>query len=78
MNEIIQETKELLEKVKAKNLASKKQCSKCRYYISRFKDDYTVKHFGYGEIKIRPSCKLRPYSYVSHNPAINCNEYKEK
>lgn len=74
---MIQETKELLEKVKAKNMASDRQCVKCVCYVAEYKDDYTLRHFGYGEVKIRPACSLT-YGYVSHNPARLCGNYKEK
>lgn len=75
---MIQETKRFLEQVKAKNMASDKRCTKCRSYIANFKDDFTIKHFGYGEVKVRPSCRIKPYAYVSHNPAAYCSLYKEK
>lgn len=34
---MIRETKELLEKVKAKNMASDRQCTKCVCYIAKYK-----------------------------------------
>lgn len=75
---MIRETKELLEKVKAENMASDKQCVKCVCYIAKYKDDYTLRHFGYGKVKIRPACSLAgTYGYVSHNPARLCRWYKE-
>lgn len=67
---MIQETKELLEKVKAENMASDKQCVKCVCYVKKYKDKYN------GEI--RPSCSSNLGAYVSHNPARLCRWYKEK
>lgn len=70
-------TKGLLMAVKAKNWASDKKCTKCVYYVDNYKDDYTLRHFGYGVIKYRPACSyINLYSYVSHNPAVTCNNYK--
>lgn len=71
-------TCELLISIREKNWASDKKCTKCIYYVDNYKDDYTLRHFGYGEIKYRPACSyLKLYSYVSHNPAVTCNNYKE-
>ena len=67
---MIQETKELLEKVKAENMASNRQCVKCVCYVKKYKDKYN------GEI--RPSCSSNLGAYVSHNPARLCRWYKEK
>lgn len=68
---MIQETKDLLEKVKAENMASDRQCVKCVCYVKRYKDKYN------GEI--RPACSFAgTYGYVSHNPARLCRWYKEK
>ena len=67
---MIQETKELLEQVKAKNMASDRQCVKCVCYVKKHKDKYN------GEI--RPSCSSNLGAYVSHNPARLCRWYKER
>lgn len=72
-------TCELLISIKEKNWASEKKCFKCVYYMDNYKDDYTLIHFGYGEVKYRPACTLSAtYGYVSHNPAAKCKHYKEK
>lgn len=69
----------IMQEVFAENHASEKQCTKCIYYIAQYKDDYTLRHFGYGEVKIRPACSYgNDYSFVSHNPARSCRFYKEK
>lgn len=76
------ETKEEFEareamKEKAKN--SEKQCSKCIHYIEQYLDDYTVRHFGCGKIKVRPVCGHGDtYGYVDFNHAHVCRNYKEK
>lgn len=55
------------------------KCVKCVCYVAKYKDDYTLRYFGYGEVKIRPACSLAgTYAYVSHNPARLCRWYKEK
>lgn len=65
-----------VQEVFAKNHASKKQCSKCSYYVEKYYDDYTLRHFGYGKVDIRPACKFNGnYSFVSHNPARLCRHY---
>ena len=70
---VIQETKELLEELKAKNFASDRQCTKCVYYVSEYKDTR------YGRNEIRPACSnCGNYGYVSHNPARLCRDYKPK
>lgn len=68
---------ELIRTVYAKNRASKKQCKDCIYYVENYKDDYTLRHFGYGEIKYRPACRFNNnYAYVGHNPARLCGNYE--
>lgn len=63
----------------AKNHLSIKKCTNCKYYIEDYKDDFTLKYYGYGDIKIRPACTLSGnYSCVSHNPAACCNDYQTK
>lgn len=70
---MIQETKDLLEKVKAENMASDRQCVKCVCYVAEYKDTR------YGRNEIRPACSCcGNYGYVSHNPARLCKWYKEK
>ena len=70
---MIQETKELLEELKAKNFASDRQCTKCVYYVARYKDTR------YGRNEIRPACSnCGNYGYVSHNPARLCRYYKTR
>ena len=69
----------LVQKIIAKNKASDKQCMNCKHYIKNYKDDYTLKHFGYGEIKYRPACGYgKSYGYVSHNPAAGCKYFEER
>ena len=64
-------------KVFSKNHSSDRQCAKCIHYVKEYKDDCTLKHFGYGEIKIRPACSFAgSYGFVSHNPARLCQNYK--
>ena len=76
MNE---ETCKLLQGYKEKWLASDKQCTDCIWYVAKYRDDYTLRHFGYGEVKIRPACRFcGSYSYVSHNPAALCKHYYER
>ena len=76
------ETKEEFEaweamKEKARN--SEKQCSKCIHYIEQYVDDYTVRHFGYGKIKVRPACGHgNTYGFIDINHAHMCRNYKEK
>ncbi len=66
---MIRETKELLEKVKAENMASDRQCVKCVYYVAEYRNQHEV----------RPACSFNGnYGYVSHNPARLCRWYKEK
>lgn len=70
---------ELIQAVFAKNRASKKQCKDCIYYVENYKDDYTLRHFGYGEIKYRPACGYgKSYGYVSHNPAAGCKYFEAR
>ena len=74
-----QETCKLLQGYKEKWLASDKQCTDCIWYIAEYRDDYTLRHFGYGEVKIRPACSYcGNYSHVSHNPAALCKQYERK
>ena len=69
----------IMQEVIAENHASEKQCTKCIYYVAQYKDDYTLRHFGYGEVKIRPACSCcGSYGFVSHNPARMCRYYEEK
>lgn len=76
---MIPETVELLNSYKAKWMASEKQCIDCIYYIAEYKDDFTLKHFGYGKVKIRPACShCGNYGFVSHNPAVLCNNYERR
>ena len=50
-----------------------------RNYVENYKDDYTLRHFGYGEIKYRPACGYgKSYGYVSHNPAAGCKYFEER
>ena len=75
----IKETSLLLEELKAKNFASDKKCTDCIWYVKEYKDDYTLRFFGYGEVKIRPACSFSGnYGYVSHNPARLCRWYEKK
>lgn len=70
---------ELTQAVYAKNRVSKKQCKDCIYYVENYKDDYTLRHFGYGEIKYRPACGYgKSHGYVSHNPAAGCKYFEER
>ena len=76
---ICKDTFELLQHVKAKNWASDKKCYDCIYYIENYKDDYTLRHFGYGEVKYRSACGYgKSYIYVSHNPAAYCKYFKRR
>lgn len=76
-NKYIEETKALLEKHKAKWKASEKQCTDCKYYVENYKDDFTLRFYGYGEVKYRPACRWgNTYAYVEHNPAALCIHYE--
>lgn len=67
------------EEVWEKNKQSEKQCTKCVYYVPYYVDDYTLRHFGYGKVKVRPACTFGGGDgFVSHNPARLCNYYKIK
>jgi len=71
--------KNFIQEVYAKNHNSEKQCTKCIYYVKEYKDDYTLRFFGYGEVKIRPACSFAGnYGFVSHNPARLCRYYEQK
>ena len=73
------DTFELLQHVKVKNWASDKNCYDCVNYIENYKDDYTLRHFGYGEVKYRPACAHgKSYGHVSHNPAAGCKYFEER
>lgn len=73
------DTYNLMQEVFAENHASEKKCTKCIYYVAEYKDDYTLRHFGYGTVKIRPACSCcNSYGFVSHNPARLCRSYEEK
>lgn len=62
-----------------KNKPDQEQCSECIYYIEKYLDDYTQRHFGYGEVKIRPACSFaNTYGFVSHNPASQCDYYRAR
>jgi len=62
-------TKELVEQVKALNMASDRKCVKCVYYVAEYRKQHEV----------RPACSLNGnYSYVSHNPARLCRWYEER
>ena len=66
------------EKIKAKNIASHKQCKDCMSYIENYKDDYTIRHFNYGKVSYRPACSFgNSYGFVSQNPARLCRHYKK-
>lgn len=70
---------EMFQEMKRRNWASDKKCSKCVYYVENYKDDFTLRHFGYGEVKYRLACKFNNnYSFVSHNPAAICKWYEVK
>lgn len=70
---------ELLIKVKEKNWKSDKKCTECIYYVDNYRDDYTLKHFGYGKVKYRPACSHgETYHFVSHNPAAHCRHYHKE
>lgn len=72
-------TAEFCKNLFKKNRVSSRQCRECVYYIENYKDDYTLRHFGYGEIKYRPACRFNNnYTFVSHNPARLCNYYEKK
>ena len=76
---ICKDTFGFLQKVKAKNRASDKKCYNCIYYIANYKDDYTLRHFGYGEVKYRPACGYgKSYGHVLHNPAASCKYFEEE
>lgn len=69
---------ELFQEMKRKNWLSDKKCTDCVYYIENYKDDYTLRHFGYGEVKYRPACgHCNTYGFVSHNPAANCRYFEK-
>ena len=69
----------LFQEMKAKNMASDKKCTMCIYYIENYKDDYTLRHFGYGEVKYRPACGFAgTYGFVKNNPARLCRYYEVK
>ena len=70
-------TVEFCQNLFKKNIASNHQCRDCIYYIENYKDDYTLRHFGYGEVKYRPACGYgKSYGYVSHNPAAYCKYFE--
>ena len=72
-------TAELLKKFKEKNFKSFKKCTDCIYYVENYVDDFTVKYYAYGEIKVRPACgHCGNFGFVSHNPAAMCDNYKPK
>lgn len=60
-------------------MVKEKSCSTRAYYVKEYKDDFTVKHYGYGKIKVRPACSFNGnYGFVSHDTAIFCKWYEEK
>lgn len=77
--ERIKETVELMNDFKAKYQNHPKQCYKCKYYIEKYKDDWTLRFYGYGKVKYRPACGYcNTYGFVSINPAPLCKYYEEK
>ena len=67
-----------MQDVFVKNHSSDKKCAECKYYVKEYKDDYTLRHFGYGKVTIRPACSYAgTYDFVSHNPARLCKYYKK-
>ena len=69
----------LMQKCFAENHASDKKCKDCVYYVAEYKDDFTLRFYGYGEVKIRPACgHANSYGYVGHNPAANCRYFEKE
>ena len=76
---MIPETVELMNEFKAKYKNHEKQCYKCKYYIENYKDDFTLRHFGYGEVRYRSACShYNTFSFVDINHAPLCRDYKFK
>ena len=76
---MIPETVELMNDFKAKYQNAEEQCYKCKYYIENYKDDYTLRHFGYGEVKYRPACTFaNTHGFVDINHAPLCRNYEER
>ena len=72
-------TLDLMQRVSAMNHASDKKCTNCVYYVKEYKDDFTLRHYGYGKVKIRPACNYcGNYGFVSHNPAAMCRNFEER
>lgn len=75
---MIPETVELMNTFKAKYQNAEEQCNKCKYYIENYRDDYTLRHFGYGEVKYRPACIWgNTYGFVYTNHAPLCRYYEK-
>ena len=71
------DTLQLMREVFAENHASDKKCTNCIYYVKEYKDDWTLRHYGYGEVKIRPACSCGlSYGFVNNNPARTCIHYE--
>ena len=66
---MIQATKELLEQVKAKNMASDRQCTKCVCYVKRYKDKYAA-----GQSLDNPFVLYEKYSRRDVCLLMNCGK----